>query len=314
MAVDALSRYGMTRRLSLLWAATLAAIAGCGLGGGKVPSQVELTLTRDFGARVLRDVHAGRVSGMETILSLLQGRFTVRVSGGAVQSIDGASADRSVGKSSDWGYYVNGVEASKPTGTKVHPGDRIWWDLHDGRQAADVRAIVGSFPEPFLAGIDGERLPVRVECVQPSGSACKTTLSRLRTLGVPAALSAPSGVDSPDTLRVLVGPFSAIAADPGAYNLRRGPRYSGVYGCFSADGETLALLDASGRAVRRLGAGAGLLAATRYAKEAPVWVITGTDVAGVGRAANALDEAALRNHFALSIPVAGQAVALPYGG
>jgi hypothetical protein len=257
-------------------------------------------------------IYAGRVSGPETIVSLLQSHFTVGAGDGTVHSIDGASAGRSLGGS--WAYYVNGVEASKPAETAVHRGDRIWWDLHVGSKTVNVPAVVGSFPEPLLAGIDGKRLPVRVECIQPSGPACKTTLSRLRTLGIPAALSAPSGVDSPDTLRVLVGRFSAIAADPGAYNLQRGSRYSGVFGRFSANGAKLALLDASGRTARTLGAGAGLLAATRYAKEAPVWVVTGTDDAGVGLAANALSEAALRDRFALSIAASGTAVPLPDGG
>ena len=35
-------------------------------------------------------------------------------------------------------------------------------------------AVVGSFPEPFLNGIGGKRLPVRVECTDVAGSACRT--------------------------------------------------------------------------------------------------------------------------------------------
>jgi hypothetical protein len=44
--------------------------------------------------------------------------------------------------------------------------------------------------------------------------------------------------------------------------------------------------------------------------EAPLWVITGTNVAGVDRAADGLDSATLENHFAVAIGPGGP-VALP---
>ena len=126
-------------------------------------------------------------------MSLLMRNATVstRYGGGFVQSIDGSAGGRSGGQPVDWFYYVNGVEAPKgAAATNVHPGDHIWWDLHDWSQTDDVPAVVGSFPEPFLNGIDGKRLPVRVECAAVSGDACRTVSSRLRALGVPAALAA----------------------------------------------------------------------------------------------------------------------------
>jgi hypothetical protein len=193
----------------------------------------------------------------------------------------------------------------------VHPGDRIWWDRHDWSQAEDIPAVVGSFPEPFLAGLEGKRLPVRVECAEAESSACQGVLGRLRSLGVPAALASISGGDEPYTLRVLVGPLSKLAADPGVHQIEAGPRHSGVYARFGPEGKTLLALDAKGKLVLTLGAGAGLVAATRYREEAPVWVVTGTDEAGVNRAAAALSEASLRNRFAVALPRSGAALALP---
>ena len=46
----------------------------------------------------------------------------------------------------------------------VHGGDRVWLDQHVAGAATRIPAVVGSFPEPFLHGSDGKRLPVRVEC------------------------------------------------------------------------------------------------------------------------------------------------------
>jgi hypothetical protein len=310
----------MTPRLAPALALGLAAqiaFAGCGLGPGPTPRGVRLTVTRDFGARVLEQARAPKVRGEETVMSLLARNASIgtRYGGGFVESVDGLSGGSEGGAPVDWFYYVNGVQATRGAAeTNVHPGDRIWWDRHDWSQAEDVPAVVGSFPEPFLAGIDGKRLPVRVECVTPSGPACQTALEHLRAVRVPAALAAVSGGYSPHTLRLLVGPFAAIAADGSARLLERGPRASGVYARFAAGGGSLTLLDADGRATRTLGAHAGLIAATRHGEDAPVWLLTGTDSAGVEQAARALDEASLEDSFAVALVARNEAVPLPDRG
>ncbi len=294
--------------------AALCALAGCGLGPGSTPKDVRLTVTRDFGARVLYGARAPKVVGQETVMSLLRRNASVatRYGGGFVQSIEGLEGGTHAGKPWDWFYYVNGVEATKGAAdATVHAGDRVWWDLHDWSQTEDVPAVVGSFPEPFLAGIGGKRYPVRVECPDPSASACRMVLARLRGIGVPAAVAALSGGEGSSVLRVLVGPLSAIGGDPGVKPIAQGPRSSGVYARFTERGSKLELLDADGHTIRTLGAGTGLVAATRYREEAPVWIVTGTDLAGVARAASALDEASLRNRFALALEASGAKVALP---
>ncbi len=82
-------------------------------------------------------------------------KVTTRYGGSFVQSIDGISGGGS-GGTSDWFFYVNGIEADKgATSIKVHQGDRIWWDYRDWGVTDDIPAVVGSFPEPFLHGVDG---------------------------------------------------------------------------------------------------------------------------------------------------------------
>jgi Domain of unknown function (DUF4430) len=289
-------------------------LTGCGLGAGQVPSGVSLTVSSDFGASVLRQSSAPRVRGSETAMSLLMRNDTVttRFGGGFVQSIAGHSGGQSNGQPIDWFYYVNGIEAPKGAAdTVVHAGDRIWWDLHDWSQTEDISAVVGSFPEPFLHGSEGKRLPVRVECAEVQGSACRTVSLRLRALGVPAAISTVAPGDEPDTLRVLVGPWRVVASDPAAQSIARGPGASGVYARISADGRMLTVLNADGHTVRTLTAGAGLIAATRYSEGGPVWVITGTDAAGVSAAASAFDQSSLQNRFAIALTGPGAVLALP---
>lgn len=292
----------------------VVALAGCGLGAGRAPSAITLTVTRDFGAQAVRSPSPPRVRGQETVMSLLMRNATVstRYGGGFVQSIDGSSGGSAGGRPSDWFYYINGVEAPQgAAATNVHPGDHIWWDLHDWSQTDSVPAVVGSYPEPFLNGIGGKRLPVRIECAVISSAPCQTVSSRLRTLGVPAALAGIGPGDEPETLRVLVGPWSALRGDPAAHQIELGPRSSGVYARFAAGGGALMLLSEQGTVARTLTAGAGLLAATRYGEEAPTWVITGTDAAGVGAAAHALAPSTLARRFALALAPGGVALPAP---
>jgi hypothetical protein len=241
-------------------------------------------------------------------MSLLMRNETVttRFGGGFVQSIGGVAGGEEGGRPVDWFYYVNGIEAPRgAAATNVHPGDHIWWDRHDWSQTDHVPAVVGSFPEPFLNGTGGKRWPVRVECVEVAGRACRTVRARLRSIGAPAAVAAIGGGGAPQTLRVMVGPWVRLQGDFATQGILRGPRASGVYARFARDGRTLTLLDPDGRVTRVLRAAAGLIAATRYAEDAPVWVVAGTDPAGVDLAARAFGTGALQNRFALALTSSG---------
>ncbi len=290
-----------------------ASTAGCGLGAGRTPGAVRLLVTRDFGRRIVRGASAPKVQGQETAMSLLRRNLpvTTRFGGGFVQSIAGIAGGQEGGAPVDWFYYVNGVEAPQGAAeTKLHPGDHVWWDRHDWSQTEHIPAVVGSFPEPFRDGLEGKRLPVRVECADAEDSPCRAVRSRLRASGVPAGVSALSSGFGPATLRVRVGLWPQVGADAAAQTIAAGPRQSGVYARLAAGGSSISLLDRDGRVVRTLAAGAGLVAATRQGEDAPVWVVTGTDNTGLARAAAAFDASTLADRFAVAVD-AGGAVGLP---
>jgi Domain of unknown function (DUF4430) len=280
---------------------------------------VQLLITREFGARTVRALGTPAEHGQETVMSLLRRNAAVgtRYGGGFVQSIDGHGGGYEGAEPVDWFYYVNGVEASKGAAdVNVHAGDRIWWDLHDWNQTDYIPAVVGSYPEPFRDGIDGRRLPVRVECADPEGGPCRTVAGRLRDAGVPAARAtlSPAGA-GPESLRVLVGTWEQVRGEAGAREIESGPGTSGVYARPASGGRTIELLDAQGAVVRTLAAGAGLIAATRHSEDAPEWIVAGTDAAGVALAARAFNEADLRGHFAVALAAGSPSVlALPQPG
>jgi hypothetical protein len=296
------------RRLAALLGAAAAAvvIGGCGVGPGDAPDGgVSLSVTRDFGGRSLVDLQRAKVAGADTVMRVLQrnAKVSTRFGGDFVQSIDGVSGGSRGGRPFDWFIYVNGILTSKGAGAlDVHSGDRIWWDHHDWGLTPDVRAVVGSFPEPFFHGTGGKRLPVRVECEDPRAGACDVVAKKLIALGIPAGRSTISHSAADNTVRVLVGPWSRLrGGDAEAASIDSGTRASGVFARFDKPAKNLSVLDERGRVARTLGAGTGLVAATREPDRQPVWFVTGTDVAGVDGAARAFDEQTLHDRFALVV-------------
>jgi hypothetical protein len=159
-----------------------------------------------------------------------------------------------------------------------------------------VPAVVGSWPEPMLDGYDGRRRPVAVECMG-GGEACPEVRDRLEGAGVSIAAGSPGGA-----IRFLVGPWERVRSDAAAAQIEDGPQASGVFADFTTGrgGFELHGLDRAGKPARAFGPGAGLVAATRRYEAPPVWVVTGATVAGAQAAAGLLDEATLRNHYAVA--------------
>jgi len=301
--------------LALLAACTVV-LAGCGVGKGPAKGgDVSLLVTRDYGSQTLGQAGPGPVEGAETVMRMLQRNFAVdtRYSGRFVQAIEGLGGGTEDGRPVDWFFYVNGVEADRgSTDVKVQPGDRIWWDRRDWGTAQRVPAVVGSYPQPFRDGINGERWPTRVECVRgEEDGACQEVADKLSGEGI-QAFKALVGTEGGNTnLRVIVGPWSKVAFDRAGRQMDEGPSASGVFARFVDGGTKLQLLDEAGKVRRTLGPGAGLIAATRWEDQPPTWFITGTDAAGVGQAVSALEEGTLGKHYALAI-AQDTAIPLPF--
>jgi len=268
------------RALALVLAVTT--LAGCGASASTSSDEIRLTVTRDFGA--------------EGVIALLRER--VPPAGGLApifQRYPNTRGSRSL--------FVNGMLPDKPASElEVHGDDRVWLDQHASAIAREIPAVVGSFPEPFLHGVDGKRLPVRVECDDPRAGACAAVAEKLVSLGVVAGRSIIGRSAADMTVRILVAPWKRLRGrEFEADSIDDGPRASGVFARFDASAQRLLVLSADGTVARTLGAGTGLIAATRAKDRQPVWFVTGTDDAGVDAAARALDESVLSDRFALAI-------------
>ena len=308
-----MSRAGI-RVVLLLLVGTLA-IAGCGLGSGEeLGGGAELRVTRDFGRERLASAERPELREGDTAMRLLQSERDVETDygGGFVQAVDGLEGG-GPGGGRDWFYFVNGLEADVGAADySLSPGDVVQWDHRYWQAAMRIPAIVGAYPEPFLSGAEGKRIPVRLECEDDRAPACEGVRRRLVGMGVPAS-SAQLGAEAGEgILRVVVARWSVARRVRAALALEGGPRRSGVFARFTDGGRSLELLDARARTARRAPAGTGLVAATALAGQRPVWLVTGLDNAGVEAAAAALEPATLRDAFAVAATPRGP-VRLPVG-
>lgn len=270
------------------------ATAGCGLGAGAGVGDVQLTVTREFGAVPVLD-RSLAAKESDTVMRLLEGEAEVetRYGGGYVHAIDGVAEEQRGGDPYDWFFYVDGEES--PIGAaevELDGGERVWWDYRDWSATNHVPAVVGSWPAPFV----GEHQPVSVEC-EGGGASCNEVREALSREGVTVSSGEPE-----KAIRVLVGTWDRLRSDPTARLIEEGPAESGVFADFASEGQLeLVGLDEGGTPARSFAPGTGLIAATSRYGGLPVWVVTGATTAAVRSAAEALDAEHLRDHYAVAI-------------
>jgi hypothetical protein len=297
------------RSLATAMALCATAVAGCGLGPGKDEGEVQLTVTRDYGSEVMLQ-KSDSINESDTVLRVLDRNadITTRFGGGFIQSIDGLAGTQSGGRSSDWFFYVNGIES--PIGSAEYDlsgDDRIWWDYRDWTAAMRVPAVVGSWPEPFVHGFQGKRYPVDIVC-DGSPKPCNRVAGALRAAGV----GVTGGGRAAEKIEVFVGPWSSVGREGTPHLLTQTPDRSGVFARFvdSASRPFLEVLNHQGQPAGSIGKGGGLVAALRPGDGPPTWVVTGTDENGVAAAAAQLG-AGLRNRYAVAVQPGAGPIGVP---
>jgi hypothetical protein len=253
-------------------------LVGCGASDDDEEG-VSLTVTRDFGRVVVDSARLDKLPDDATALGVLRSEIDAPVSKAA--------------------YFVNGVRPDVPAADyELAPGDRVQWDAG---AAPATRAIVGSFPEPFLHGLAGERRPVRVECDEVESDPCRDAKDALEDAGVPVSGSSLGAPGTENVTRLVVAPWSAARIVRGGHTLEAGPEQSGVYARFAEGGTALELLDEHGEVARRAAGGTALIAALRPRADELVWIVTALDQRGLAAGAKALRAGLLRNAFAVAV-------------
>ena len=281
------------------------ATAGCGLGPGESSEgTATLTITRDYGFVALGGGTVTDPPDSETVLRLLdrEAEITTRYGGGFVQSIDGIEGSGEGGRVRDWFFFVNGIESSTGSAeVEVRAGDRVWWDYRDWTDAMRAPAVVGSWPEPFAqASAEEEAQRVGLVCLGER-EVCELAQARLEDAG---AETVQADVDEAgEGPRLIVGTWDVVRRDRAAVQLEDGPATSGVFAQFEPEGSgwSLVTLDQTANPVQEVDEGGSLVAAVRDGDSPATWVATGTDPAAVRAAVELLDEATLRDRYAVAL-------------
>jgi len=291
-------------RLAALALTIVLCLGGCGFGEGEAQDGgADIRVTKDFGHEQLAADKIDAVHEDESVMRLLQSKHDVetRFGGNFVEAIDGVEGSGGGAGTRDWFYYVNGIWADRGAADwEVHAGDVIQWDNRDWSAKERIPAIVGAYPEPFRNGLEGERLPVRLECADSDDEACSDVKDSLVGVGARVSSSQLAASGGKELVRVLVGAWDELRDVRTPALLEEGPEASGVFARFIDDGERLELLDEEGGAVRTAAPGTGIVAATALEEQAVVWIVTGLDDLGVQAAASVLDARSLRNAFAVA--------------
>ena len=224
-------------------------------------------------------------------------RFLQREVHGAARATAAASCRRSTacpaaregGRPVDWFYYVNGIEADQRRrgDASCTPATGCGGTTTTGAPRSGVPGRRRLVPRAVRVGRRGQapagpdrlrrRRGRRVRRGPSRGSAAVGVKIAASRRSAPAAGRRCCASSS--------GRGRALRADRRRPAHRAGPRRRAACSPPSrATGAALTVLDDRGARRRPLGAGGGLVAATRLREQQPTWVVTGTDAAGLGRA------------------------------
>jgi hypothetical protein len=210
---------------TLVLVLAVVTLSGC---GGEDGGKATLWITRDKGAHLIlqRSVPAG-LTAMQALDRMAE--IKTRYAGRYVQSIDGIEG--SIAARSDWFYFINGYEADRSAAEyRLRDGDVEWWDFRSWRTRMREPVVVGAFPEPFLHGYGGSRLPARVvftlEAQRPVAQRLAKIIGGRATKGRDAGLKQKVNLlvlRSPRTKPLLQAQGGDAPADPVVFTFTGNP-------------------------------------------------------------------------------------------
>jgi hypothetical protein len=175
----------MKRSLCVLLALLMLAmaIAGCRIGSQPLaePVTIKVVATEDFGKELVFDREAvieHRMSAQDVLAEVTE----FETDGSYILEFEGRRGNDQV----YWMYYINGLLSKYFAGGYIiRPGDVMLWDFHPWAGAHHgSSAIVGSFPEPFAHGYEGQTRPTTVVYEERFRTAAEQITDGLRELGV----------------------------------------------------------------------------------------------------------------------------------
>ena len=283
---------------------------------------VRVVATQNFGQELMFDETLEVLPGTSAMSALMKvAEVETAYGGGFVNAINGVRSGFTEGQSmkTDWFIYVNGIRSN--TGAldyKLRDGDTQHWDFHNWSFHHFIPAIMGDFPEPFRHGYGGKTSPTIIAHVDSLKEDTENLERRLTRLGVSNVsikrTSELSENEKKSSNLILLGTMDNVFMSELNQNWKR----LGFFTHF--ENGNLVVLDAKGEVVAKYNSGVGFIQATQNpwnpngigACENVVWMVSGTDEAGVKDALDALVNRHIELQYACAAIVAnGEIIKVP---
>jgi hypothetical protein len=276
---------------------------------------VRVVVSKDFGQQILLDRELEMPVGSSSMAALKQvAEVETAYGGGFVNSINGFSSEFTGGqeKQYDWLVYFNGIQSNAGAlDYTMHHGDVQRWDFHHWNFRIFIPAIIGDFPEPFLHGYRGQVKPTVIVYDGGFEQNAEELEAALTSLGVADVTSQPiselSDNDKRNANLIIIGYSGSemITELNGVWNRL------GFFARFEDGG--LSVYTGTGEKAAQYGPGTGIIQATQSpwnpkgtgVCENAVWMVSGTDEAGVEAAVEALVSRSNELQHAFAVVVTG---------
>lgn len=283
---------------------------------------VRVVATRNFGQELMFD-ETLELPTATPAMTALESVADVETAygGGFVNAINGVSSGFTGTQQTmtDWFLYINGIQAR--TGAldyELNDGDIQHWDFHVWGFRQSVPAIIGDFPEPLGHGYGGKVSLTIIAYADDLAKEADNLENQLSQLGVnnisTKRLSELSADEKESANLILLGTTDSELIS----ELNDIWDRLGFFAHFEE--EKLVVFNAEGEIATEYGAGVGLIQATQNpwnpkgigAAENVVWLISGTDTAGVKSALDALINHPARLQYAGAAVIAsGEIIRIP---
>ena len=283
---------------------------------------VKIVATRNFGQELMLAETIELPPGTPAMTALEKvAEVETAYGGGFVNAINGVKSGFTGTQQTmtDWFLYINGIQAK--TGALdyiLNDGDIQHWDFHVWSFRQSVPAIIGDFPEPLGHGYGGKVSPTIIayaDDFKKEADSLKDGLSQLGINNISIKRLGELSADEKESANlILLGTINSELIS----ELNDIWDKLGFFAHFEE--EKLVIFNAEGEVAAEYGAGVGLIQATQNpwhpkgigAAENVVWLISGTDSAGVKSALDALTNHPTKIQYAGAAVIAsGEIIRVP---
>ena len=278
-----------------------AAICACSPQSTKIEGgtiAVRVVATRNFGQELMFDEALEVAPGSSAMMALTQvADVETAYGGGFVNDINGVRSGYTGREKTkaDWFFYVNGIQSNLGAlDYELHDGDVQHWDFHSWSFRHFIPALIDGFPAALRNGFGGKVSPTVIVCqdnMKESAEKLEENLVKLGVNNITIRSFSELTLDEKESSNLmLVGlPDNNLISE-----LNQNWQRLGFFAYF--DNGNLIVIDSNGEVIAKYDAGSGFIQVTQNpwnpkgtgACENVVWLVSGTDEAGLRNALDAL--------------------------